>query len=73
MRFQDLPDELQNKIMYSYNIHPVAEIFKQGIEETLNEMEGVVDYSSLSFSKAYFMFKDYLYIANMGCLTILFQ
>ena len=39
MGFQDLPDELQRKIMYSYNIHPVAEIFKQGIQETLDVIE----------------------------------
>ena len=39
MEFQYLPIELQRKIMYSYNIHPVAEIFKQGIQETLDDIK----------------------------------
>jgi hypothetical protein len=39
MGFQDLPDELQRNILYGYNINPVAEIFKQGIQETLNEID----------------------------------
>ena len=55
MKFQDLPDELQRKIMYGYNSHPVAEIMNEIIYD-VDILSGFdSDYSEIEYDREQFI------------------